>query len=109
MAPMIEKEVGRLDWRRPAVELERRMRAFTPWPGSFTTWQGGLLKVHGARVGQGRGEPGEVLAAGPEGLEVACGEGSLVLTRLQPEGKRVMQVGEFLAGHRLQPGERFPQ
>jgi methionyl-tRNA formyltransferase len=108
MAPMIEKEHGRLDFRRSAVELERRMRAFTPWPGTFTTLDGMLLKVHGARVGQGRGAPGEVLAAGPGGIEVACGEGSLVLTQVQPEGKRVMTAAELLAGRKVPVGYRFP-
>lgn len=108
MAPMIDKEHGRLDFRRPAVELERRLRAFTPWPGAFTTLEGALLKVHGAHVSGGRGQPGEVLAAGPAGLEVACGEGSLVLTRLQPEGKRVMTAGELLSGRKVPVGHVFP-
>jgi methionyl-tRNA formyltransferase len=106
LAPIIQKEEGRLDFTRPAVELERRLRAFTPWPGAFTTLDGKLLKVHRARVGEGRGEPGSVLSVGPAGLEVACGEGSLVLVEVQPEGKRVMGAGEFLAGRRLAPGSR---
>jgi methionyl-tRNA formyltransferase len=108
MAPMIDKEHGRLDFRKSAVELERRLRAFHPWPGTFTTLEGGLLKVHEAHVGEGRGAPGEVLAAGPSGLEVACGEGSLVLTRVQPEGRRVMSAKELLAGRKVQRGDRFP-
>ena len=54
MAPMIKKEDGRLDWSRSARELERRMRAFTPWPGAFCTFDGGLLKVSQAAVGTGR-------------------------------------------------------
>ncbi len=107
MAPMIDKEQGRLDFRRSAADLERRMRAFTPWPGTFTTLDGALLKVHAARVGEGRGAPGEVLASGATGLEVACAEGSLVLTQLQPEGKRVMSAADFLAGRKVPVGYRF--
>jgi methionyl-tRNA formyltransferase len=106
LAPIIQKEEGRLDFTRPAVELERRLRAFTPWPGAFTTLEGKLFKVHRARVGAGRGEPGTVLSAGTQGLEVACGEGSLVLLEVQPEGKRVMGAGDFLSGRKLAPGSR---
>lgn len=106
LAPIIDKEEGRLDFTRPAVVLERRLRAFTPWPGAFTTLEGKLFKVHRAKVGTGQGEPGTVLSASPQGLEVACGEGSLVLLEVQPEGKRVMAVGEFLAGRKLAPGSR---
>lgn len=106
LAPIIKKEDGLLDFARPAAELERRVRAFTPWPGAFTGYAGGRLKVHRARVGAGKGEPGTVLAAGPEGLEVAAGEGSLVLLDVQPEGKRVMRAADFLAGHKLAPGSK---
>lgn len=103
-APMIKKEDGRLDWAKPAAVLERRLRAFTPWPGAFCTFQGGLLKVTSARVAAGQGTPGTVLAVGPDGLEVACGEGSLVLLGLQPEGKRAMAAREFLSGRKVQVG-----
>lgn len=106
LAPIIQKEDGLLDFNRPAVELERRMRAFTPWPGAFTGLNGARLKVHRAKVGTGRGTPGSILAAGPGGLEVACGEGSLVLLDIQPEGKRVMSAADFLSGHKLEPGSQ---
>lgn len=104
MAPMIKKEDGRLDWSKSARELERRLRAFTPWPGAFCTFDGGLLKVAKAAVGTGQGTPGTVLAASPEGVEVACGEGSLWLRSLQPEGKRAMTAQEFLAGRKVVVG-----
>lgn len=109
MAPMIKKEDGQLDFARPAVELERRLRAFTPWPGAFTHLGGALLKVHAAKVKDGQGEPGTVLSVGPEGLEVACGEGSLLCEQLQPEGKRVMSAREFLAGRQVPVGTKLPQ
>ncbi|MBL8922116.1 MAG: methionyl-tRNA formyltransferase [Myxococcaceae bacterium] len=106
MAPMIKKEDGAIDWTRPAVVLERRLRAFTPWPGAFTKLDGALFKVHAATVARGRGEPGTVLSAAPVGIEVACGEGSLLLTSVQLEGKRVMTAQEFLAGKKLAAGSR---
>lgn len=105
-APMITKEDGALDFTRRAVELERRLRAFTPWPGAFTRLGGVLLKVHAASVGAGRGEPGAVLSAGPAGVEVACGEGSLLLTQLQLEGKRALSARDFLVGRAIAVGSK---
>jgi len=106
LAPIIDKDQGRLDFTKPAVELERRLRAFTPWPGAFTTLGGKLLKVHRMRAAGSTGTPGTVLAANLDGIEVACGEGSLVLLEIQPEGKRVMSAADFLAGHKLAPGSQ---
>ncbi|KFE67610.1 methionyl-tRNA formyltransferase [Hyalangium minutum] len=106
LAPIIQKEDGLLDFTKPAVELERRLRAFTPWPGAFTGLNGARLKVHRVKVGTGHGAPGTVLAAGLGGIEVACGEGSLALLEIQPEGKRVMKAAEFLSGHKLAPGSQ---
>jgi methionyl-tRNA formyltransferase len=106
LAPIIQKEDGLLDFTKPAVVLERRVRAFTPWPGAFTGLNGARFKVHRTQVGSGRGAPGTVLAAGPGGIEVACGEGSLVLLEVQPEGKRVMTAAGFVAGHKLEPGSQ---
>ncbi len=104
LAPMIQKEDGQLDFTKAAVELERRARAFTPWPGAFTGLNGARLKVHRTKVGTGQGAPGTILSASPVGIEVACGEGSLVLMDVQLEGKRVMSAAEFLQGHKLAPG-----
>lgn len=105
MAPMIKKEDGRLDWSKSARELERRLRAFTPWPGAFCTFDGGLLKVAKALAREGKAAaPGTVLAASADGVEVACAEGSLVLLSLQPEGKRAMTAQEFLAGRKVAVG-----
>ena len=106
MAPMIKKEDGRLDWSKSARELERRLRAFTPWPGAFCTFEGALLKVAKASAAEGKSEPGTVLAATADGIEVACAEGSLVLLTLQPEGKRAMTAKEFLAGRKLTVGSK---
>lgn len=104
MAPMIKKEDGHLDWSKTARELERRLRAFTPWPGAFCTFDGALLKVSKASVGTRQGAPGTVLVAAPEGVVVACAEGSLTLLSLQPQGKRAMTAREFLASRTLVVG-----
>ncbi len=108
MAPMIQKEDGLLDFSKPAAMLERRLRAFTPWPGAFFKTASGVVKVHGAQVGAARAAPGILVRADASGVELACGEGSLVLTHLQPEGKRVMTAQEFLSGRKLSVGEVWP-
>jgi methionyl-tRNA formyltransferase len=107
MAPMIQKEDGRLDFSKSAVELERRIRAFTPWPGTFFESPLGPIKVHGARVSDASAEPGTVTALLEDGIEIACGSGALVLTRLQAPSKRVMSAKEFLNGHRLAVGTKL--
>ncbi len=105
-APMLEKQHARIDWTMRATDIERRVRAFDPWPGTFTEWRGKKLKVTKAMPGPGEeGRPGEVLSCGKEGILVACGEEALLVTQLQPEGKRRMSASEFLAGHELSPGE----
>ena len=103
-APRIEREQCRLDWHRPAVELERQVRALAPSPSAFTTLEGKLLKVHRAALAAGAARPGEVLAAGADGLVVAAGTGALRLLEVQLEGRRRLSAAEFLAGRRLAPG-----
>lgn len=103
-APSLKKEQGRLDWRKPALELERMVRAFNPWPGCFFQLSGHAVKVWKTRVVPVSGAPGELLSLAPEGITVACGEDALQLLELQPSGKRRMSAGEFLCGHRLRPG-----
>jgi len=112
-APKLSRADGQLDWAWPASRVERRIRAYHPWPGTFT-WMGDArrgprrLKVFpGCRVEGGSGAPGTILRAGPESLVVACGDGSLVLGETQLDGGRRLAAREFLAGHRLQPGDRF--
>ncbi len=116
-APRLGREDGRIDWSLGAVELERMIRAYDPWPGTATTLPPG--RSHGARekilkvfppvqVVPGCGKPGEVLAADAETLVVAAGGGeALALHEMQPEGSRRMKTDAFLAGCRITPGDRF--
>ncbi|WP_374438454.1 methionyl-tRNA formyltransferase [Inhella sp.] len=104
-AAKIEKREALIDWRQDATQIERRLRAFDPFPGGQTSWQGEILKVWRGRAEQGQGEPGTVLALHPDGPEVACGQGSLVLTELQrPGGRR--SPGASLG---LQAGQQLGQ
>src|SRR5262249_24147378 len=106
LAPRIEREDARLAGTRPAVELERLVRAMQPAPAAFTTLDGKVLKVHRAAIASAgeTGTPGTVVAAGPGGIDVATGAGSLRLLEIQLEGKRRLDAAAFLAGHRVPPG-----
>jgi methionyl-tRNA formyltransferase len=107
-APKIEREQARLDWTRPAVELERVVRAMQPAPAAFTIAGDRLLKVHRAALARAaHGSPGSVLAAGGAGIDVATGDGALRLVEVQLEGKKRMAARVFLAGHPLPPGTRL--
>lgn len=98
-APMLKKEEGRLDFTRPAVELERCVRAFNPWPGAFMELDGTLLKIHQAHTEAGAGAAGQRLVYRDQPA-VATGEGLLVLDVLQPAGKKPMSGKAYLAGAR---------
>jgi len=100
---MIAKEDGLIDWRRPAVELWRKVRAFQPWPGGYTTWQGRTVKIIEAVPLSGEGTPGLVVAMSQEqiaSIGVHTGEGTLGLIQVQLEGKRAMDAAEFVRGQR---------
>ena len=98
-APMLKKEEGQLDFTRPAAELERRVRAFNPWPGAFMDFDGTLLKVHRAHVEAGEAEVGQRLIYRDQPA-VGVGNGLLVLDEVQPAGKKTMSGKAFLAGAR---------
>jgi methionyl-tRNA formyltransferase len=103
-AAMLKREDGELDWNAEALSLANRVRGMNPWPGTYTFLEGKLLKVFKARPAAGTGVPGTLLQFGRDGIEVACGCGSLLITELQLEGKKRLGAADFLAGHRLEPG-----
>lgn len=100
-AAKLTKEEALLDWTKPAAELERQIRAFDPWPGSFFLHQGERLKVLNAELAAGSGTPGTVL---DDALTVACGTGALRLLRVQRPGKAAMDAGALLRGYPLPKG-----
>ncbi len=118
-APRLTKEDGRIDWRRTAEEIKNQFRAFQPWPGAYTSFedrkgQTHRLIIHQLRiVTEHEGEkppppsPGEVVEMGPETLALATGRGVVFLERVQPAGKRAMNIAEFLRGHAFQIGAVF--
>jgi methionyl-tRNA formyltransferase len=105
LARILTKEDGRLDFAIPAEKLAARVRAFTPWPGAFTSLAGKLLKVHAAQPAPAAGlAPGEARPS-PDGILVGCGGGSALLLRtVQLEGKRRLEAVDFLKGQPLPAG-----
>jgi methionyl-tRNA formyltransferase len=97
---VISKEDGKIDWNTGAIDIWRRIRAFQPWPGCFTTWAGRNLKIAGALpLDMPSSEPGKVIPVeGPVSVGIECGRGVLGLTRVQLEGKKQMSVEEFIRG-----------
>ncbi|MCH7487964.1 MAG: methionyl-tRNA formyltransferase [Proteobacteria bacterium] len=100
-APRIEKPEGRIDWSRPADELERKVRALNPRPGVWFGHAGRRVKVLAARVVDGDGAPGAVL---DDRMTIACGSGALRPLRLQRAGRKPQAAEEFLRGAPLAPG-----
>ena len=101
-ARKVDKREALLDWSRPAVELERAIRAFHP---ASSTLAGEAVKLWRAHLAAGRGVPGTVLE--PDALVVACGEGALAISELQRAGGKRLTADEFLRGRPLSPGARF--
>ena len=108
-ARKINSDEALINWTAPSVAIERKLRAFDPDPGAYAWLDGERVKLWRAKVLDDPipHVPGIVLAAAPQGIDVACGEGVLRIVELQPPGGRRMNAAAFLAGRRLSPGARF--
>ena len=108
-APLMKKTDGLIDWTRPADEIERRIRGFAPWPAAFSSLNGKSVKIYGADVdsaSSGR-DAAEVFDVTRKSFKVACGEGALIIKDIQLEGKKRMDTASFLAGCKLENGEKL--
>lgn len=108
-AAMIRKEMGRIDFTRSALEIDRLIRGLTPWPSAYTGYKGKQLKIWKAvplpEEPAGGHAPGELLSVEKDAVTVATGDGALKILELQLEGKKRMTAHDFLLGVKLQPGE----
>lgn len=104
--PMLKKEMGLIDWHKNAREIQNQVRGLDPWPGTYTPFPDGILKVIKAKAETGlSGIPGQVLAAdGKMGLVVAAEEAAVRILRLQAPGGKQMDARDYLRGHPLTPG-----
>ncbi|MCX7644498.1 MAG: methionyl-tRNA formyltransferase [Rhodobacteraceae bacterium] len=103
-AAKIDKAEARVDWTRPAPEVDRQIRGLSPFPGAWTVIGGERVKLLASRLADGQGAPGEVLDAAPT---VACGTGAVRLMRLQRAGRAPQEAEAFLRGFALGPGDRL--
>jgi methionyl-tRNA formyltransferase len=103
-APKLSRKDGRIDWNRSATEVDRQIRAFDPWPGTFTTLLGQPLKILAGRLVEADGDAGTVL---DESLTVACGQRALKITRLQIAGRAPLDTDAFLRGNHIPSGTKL--
>lgn len=103
-AAKLTRDDGRIDWTQDAAQLDRQVRALNPWPGTFATLDGTVLKVLTAEPVAGAGPPGVTLDGG---LTIATGGGALRLLRVQASGRAAMDAAAFLRGRPIAPGTRF--
>jgi methionyl-tRNA formyltransferase len=97
-AKKLSKEEADIDWSMSALQIERNIRSFNPWPMCFTQMGGQTVKIHQAQVMLQSGVPGQILSSDKNGVVVACGEHALCITQLQPQGKKPMAINDFLNG-----------
>lgn len=105
--PKMDKELGRIDWSKPAQELDWLVRGTTPWPGAFTTLGEQTIKIFELTVldGAASGAPGEIIDAdAKQGLVVSCGDHDVVLTQIQMPGAKRMNAKDYLRGHTMETG-----
>ncbi|MBF0492112.1 MAG: methionyl-tRNA formyltransferase [Deltaproteobacteria bacterium] len=107
-APLIAKEEGKIDWTKSAQEIHNHIRAMNPWPVAFTAFEGKKIKIYESinfsnapqpPLTLRGGEVGKILKVSAQGLEVACGSGSILLTSVQPESKKRMSAQDFFDGY----------
>ena len=103
--PMLDKQMGIIDWTMDAQSIVNRIHGLNPWPGCFTAWQDGRLKLLRATVAQGSGAAGEIIGADAKaGLTIACGSGAVNITMLQAPGGKPMNAKDYLRGHPMAVG-----
>jgi len=109
-AKMLQKSMGAIDWTKDAEELDRLIRGLNSWPGSYTRFRNKNLKIWDALFKEENAkeaQPGEVVAVTKDAIEIQTGNGILILKSVQPEGKKKMEVKDFLLGYPVKAGEKF--
>ncbi len=110
-APKLKKEDGLVQWNKRATEIKNLVRGLDPWPGAYIFYKTKRLKVCSVEVSSGESGdiPGVVARLSDYGIEVGSGEGRLIVTELQPEGKKRMSARDFLHGHPMNKGDRLDE
>lgn len=104
-APKINREIRRIDWKSNAEDVHNLIRGLSPKPGAFSDFEGQKMKLLRSKISRGKGKPGEVLVADSKsGLVIACGDGAIEITKLQPPGKKPMDTKSFFLGNEIPTG-----
>ena len=108
-APMLDKAMGEIDWKKDAKELERLIRGLYPWPSAYTHFDGKTMKVFSADVVEHEGNetPGTIVEVTKDSIIVKAGKDCLALKEVQLEGKKRMEVKAFLLGYTVEAGSHF--
>lgn len=108
-AGMIKKEMAHIDWTQSAVQIERMIRAYQPWPVAYTLIDNQALKIYSALLLDGlhKADKGTIVGISPQGIEVVCGNGILCITEVQLQGRNRMKASDFARGYRLKVGDFF--
>ena len=108
-APKLRKEDGLIDWSKSAAEIHNRIRGLEPWPGAYTFSKSKRLRIYKTEMApSGSGDQaGKIARISDHGIEVGTGDGRILVTQLQPEGKKRMAAKSFLAGHKINPGDEW--
>ena len=101
-APMLDKTMCPIDWRKTAQQVHDHVRGLHPWPVATMELKGQKFKVHATTVVEGKGQPGEILGLTKTGLRIACGEGAVEIRQLQAEGGKRMAAPDYFRGHPLE-------
>ena len=106
-AKMLDKQLGNIDWSKPAIQIERLIRGLSPWPSAYTDWNGKVMKIWSAQVAEevtGQ-NPGTIVKVEKDAFYVQTGDGLLKICELQIPGKKRMDAGAFLRGYQVKEGE----
>lgn len=105
VAAKLTKEMGSIDWNQPAYRIERLIRGLKPWPGTFCSYQGKVLKILEAQVVNVSGRAGTLIETGKQGFVVACGQEGLLIKQVHLEASKAVSAYDFVQGHRLVVGQ----
>lgn len=108
-APMLNKELGHIDWNRDNRTIDRLIRGVTPSPGAFTSYNGKTIKILSVKKTNFKsiGDAGKIINVTKVGIEVCCGEGTIIITELQELGGKKMDIASYLNGHKINVGDKF--
>ena len=106
-APMMDRNLGHIDFKKSAVSIHNLVRGTVPWPGAWCESPYGKIKIWKTRIGQGQTdrEPGTIVSVGKQGIEVACGMGMLLIEEIQMPNKKRMHVSEYIKGNTIEIGK----